>query len=85
MISFVKNNNHNIPSFLESADRFLQFLYELNILSFIEDIQDESFIRWCFRERSYSNVAPKVKTHLKYQIHYGFSKALNIGKPIARK
>ncbi|MDO9067053.1 MAG: funZ protein, partial [Deltaproteobacteria bacterium] len=82
---YFKKNSIAKPDFLESLDGFLQFLYELNVLSYVEETNDETWVRWCFRERSYSNIAPKVKTHLRYEIHYGLSKALNVGKPLVRK
>lgn len=70
------------PKLMESYDRFLQFLYDNNIIAYIEDAKDESYMRWCFRERTYSNVSPKIKTHSRYTIHYGLHKALNVGKTV---
>ncbi len=75
-----------IPQFFESSDIFLQFLYEQNVICYIE-IDDqpgdsERFIRWCFRERTLSNLAPKVRTHVNYEIFYGLTKALNVGRPV---
>lgn len=70
------------PKLMENYDKFLQFLFDNNIIAYFEDTSDESFMRWCFRERTYSNVSPKVKTHSRYTIHYGLHKALNIGKTI---
>ncbi|MEA1899078.1 MAG: funZ protein, partial [Bacteroidota bacterium] len=79
-IKFISENEKAKPAFFETADRFLQFLYDLNILCYVEETLDEPFMRWCFRERNFSNISPKVKTHLHYVIHYGFRKALNLGK-----
>ena len=79
-IEFISENKKEKPVFFETADKFLQFLYDLNILCYVEETIDEPFIRWCFRERNFSNISPKVKTHSRYEIHYGFSKALNLGK-----
>lgn len=73
-----------LPQFFESADGFLQFLYEQNVVCYIErddeDERSEQFIRWCFRERTPSNLAPKVRTHVEYEIFYGLTKALNVGR-----
>jgi len=80
LIKFISENEKAKPAFFETADRFLQFLYDLNILCYVEDTLDEHFMRWCFRERNFSNISPKVKSHLRYEIHYGFQKALNLGK-----
>jgi len=66
---------------------FLQFLYELNVICYIEkdatnDAEQERFIRWCFRERTLSNMAPKVRVGVEYEIFYGLSKALNVGRSV---
>jgi cold shock CspA family protein len=65
---------------------FLQFLYEQNVVCFKERDPEneyaEPFIRWCFRERSLSNMAPKVRIGVEYEVFYGLSKALNVGRPV---
>jgi hypothetical protein len=76
---FILNNHKDIPEFVESDDKFLQFLYDSNIVSYIEQTELEPLFRWCYRERSPSNISPKVKLGLKYRIHYGLHKALNVG------
>lgn len=76
---FIINNHTDIPKFVESENDFLQFLYDSNILCFIEDIEGERFFRWCYRERSPSNISPKVSPNAVYRIHYGLTKALNVG------
>ncbi|ARX08058.1 MULTISPECIES: P-loop ATPase, Sll1717 family [Proteus] len=69
------------PKFMTTANDFLQFLFDLNVICYIETTEDNNkFIRWCFRERSYANISPKVKTGVKYQIFYGLAKSLNVGK-----
>jgi hypothetical protein len=79
---YVVRNNILPPKFFESADTFLQFIYELNVICYIEHSKNERFIRWCFRERNYSNIAPKVKSNEEYQIHYGLIRALHLGKKL---
>jgi hypothetical protein len=81
-ISFSKSNNISLPSFFETRDKFLQFLYELNVICYLDRVEGELWMRWCYRERSYSNISPKVRTNSEYRIHYGLMKALNIGKII---
>lgn len=75
-----------LPKFFESANVFLQFLYEQNVICFKERDPEnqgaEPFLRWCFRERTLSNLAPKVRIGVDYEIFYGLSKALNVGRPI---
>lgn len=74
------------PQFLEATDAFLQFLYEQNVICYKEMDEDDSkaepFIRWCFRERTPSNLSPKVRPYVDYEIFYGLLKALNVGRRI---
>ena len=76
---FILNHHNNIPEFVENQDAFLQFLYDTNILCFIEELDYDRFFRWCYRERSPSNISPKVRPGTRYRIHYGLLKALNVG------
>src|SRR6202035_1059180 len=76
-----------LPQFFESAPGFLQFLYEQNVICYkkrdVSGFQDaESFTRWCFRERTLSNMAPNVRIGVEYESVVGLSKALNVGRPI---
>ncbi len=80
LISYLKDNSKNIPQFLETGDTFLQFIYELNIICYVEKTELPEFVRWCFRERHYANLNPKVKTNVEYKIHNGIAKSLNIGR-----
>lgn len=88
-ISECTGSGKALPQFFESADVFLQFLYEQNVLCYVESDLDnqssEKFIRWCFRERTLSNLSPKIRTHVDYEIFYGLTKALNVGRPIKVK
>lgn len=83
-MDYLALNKITPPAFFESADTFLQFIYELNIICYVEDTAQKSFPRWCYRERTYANIAPKVKSQLRYEIHYGLSKALNVGRRFLR-
>ena len=79
-IEFITEKEITKPPFCESADGFLQFLYALNVLCYLEETYDgKVLVNMCFRERDYSNISPKVKTHLRYEIHYGLRRALNLG------
>ena len=76
----ILEKHDNIPEFVESEENFLQFLYDANIISYVEETdRGEFFYRWCYRERAISNFFPKVKLGLIYRIHYGLLKALNFG------
>lgn len=71
------------PKFMSSSAEFLQFLYDLNVICYIEKTEDnKTFIHWCFKDRTYSNISPKIKLEATYEIFYGMSKALNTGKKL---
>jgi hypothetical protein len=74
------------PKFMATPNDFLQFLFDLNVICYIENTEDNKpFIHWCFRDRSYANISPKVKTGVEYQVFYGLAKALNVGKEFKKK
>lgn len=79
---YIDSTSKNRPKFTATANEFLQFLYDLNIICYIEYSKDKSekFIHWCFKEKSYSNLSPKIKENREYQIFYSLTKALKIGK-----
>ena len=86
-IAFEKLSEHvrslatGVPKFMATPNDFLQFLYDLNIICYIERTeQHKPFIHWCFKDRSYANISPKVKTNAEYEIFYGLAKSLNVGK-----
>ncbi|MEZ5423092.1 MAG: hypothetical protein R2682_08370 [Pyrinomonadaceae bacterium] len=83
--AFVQANSIVKPDFFETPDIFLQFLYELNVISFSEYVGDEVFVRWSFRERNVGNFSPKVKVGESYSVHRGLSRALNTGRTIWRR
>ncbi|THD31770.1 MAG: funZ protein [Flavobacterium johnsoniae] len=84
--NYVEKNNIIVPVFFESSDSFLQFLYDLNVISYVEDTENsEPHIRWSFRERTYSNVNPKVKEGVRYFIHYGLQKAFKTGSKYQKR
>ncbi len=76
----VLNYHTRVPEFVETPDVFLQFLYDSNILCYIEDAGGKPLFRWCYRERKPSNISPKVQLGMRYRVHYGLMKALNLGK-----
>ena len=75
----LENLYHKIPEFASSKESFIQFLYDTNIICYIEDSEDGPMFRWCYRERNFSRIAPKIKFDVRYRVHYGLHKALNIG------
>jgi cold shock CspA family protein len=98
-ITECKRGGEDLPKFFETSYAFLQFMYEQNVICYKEkgslargDEPDGTnqfdegsvFFRWCFRERTLSNMAPKVKTGVEYEIFYGLTKALNLGLRLRR-
>ena len=77
---YLKNSKVQ-PSFADSPDVLLQFLYDLNIICYIAETYDnQRFFGFCYRDRSPSNIAPKVRTHVRYRVHFGLRRAINVGK-----
>jgi hypothetical protein len=86
LTEFLNRNHEKLPAFATTADKFLQFLYDLNVISYIAETEDgQPFFGFCFRERTTTNIAPKVKTGVRYEIHYGLMKALDLGKKFRRQ
>ena len=78
-----KRRNVDTGAFLD-ADGFLQFLYDLNVISYKEKIDmGVTHIHWCYRDRSYANISPSVKVDAEYQVFYGLYKALDFGRKVS--
>ncbi len=77
---FIEKNVKHEPSFSKTPDIFLQFLYDTNVICYVVDTDSGPFFGWCYRDRTPSNIAPKVRTHARYDVHYGLMKALDLGK-----
>jgi len=82
---FLKKNVKHVPVFCDTPDIFLQFLYDLNMISYVLDTNDGPFFGWCYRERTPSNIAPKVRTNARYDVHYGLMKSLDLGKHFSKR
>jgi len=83
---YIESISAGRPRFMVTANDFLQFLFDLNVICYIEHTEDNKpFIHWCFRDRSYANISPKIKVGVKYQVFYGLAKALNVGKEFKKK
>lgn len=81
LLNFIKTTEKNIPNFMDTANGFLQFLYELNVICFVEDVEDHKpLIHWSFMDRSFANFSPKVKENVRYEIFYGLTRAVKTGK-----
>jgi hypothetical protein len=76
---YVLEKAEELPEFIDSAEMFLQYLYDANIICYIDNTGNDMIFRWCYRERSISNISPKVEFGKTYRFHYGLLKALNLG------
>lgn len=79
----VSVKNRKMSPFLEldDCDKFLQLLYDLNIICYYEkDRNGHEFFRFCYREREIHNLEPQIMTETNYSVHYSLLKALNLGK-----
>lgn len=92
----LSSSHVNIPDFLSTQEKFLQFIYDLNIIGYYEEVLEEEksdalrsskekFFHWCFRERTPSNLSPKIKPNVSYQVSYGLMKALDLGKKFKKE
>lgn len=65
-----------------SAEAFLQFWYDVNVIGYTEELQKggSNHYHWAMRERSASKVMPKIKHNCQYLIQSGVAKSLDIGK-----
>lgn len=72
---------HN-RQYLRDAESLLQFFYDVNVIGYREDTDDQSwtYYHWSYRERSLNNIAPKVKPVDDLIVNPGIAKALDIGK-----
>jgi cold shock CspA family protein len=64
-----------------APEAFLQFLYSLNILGYVErDELGTNFVHWCFRDRTPVKLRPQVKYDLAYTVHPGLARSLLVGR-----
>jgi hypothetical protein len=81
-VNYCTNHDINICSpIYEGAEKFLQTLFELNIISYLEDSNDADLLPrqfWHFRLRSDVDVRPCVRYDCNYRFHKGLATAFNI-------
>ena len=80
------STTNNIPKFMATPNEFLQFLFDINVICYIETPENggKPYFHWCFKDRNYANISPKVKSGVEYQVFYGLTKALNLGTTFNR-
>ena len=81
---YILENATDIPEFVEDPKRFLQLLYDSNIITAIEEGTDENnpYFHFSYREKSISNIQPKVPIdeNITYRFHYGLYKKVRFGR-----
>ncbi len=80
---YILNNATEIPEFVDDPKRFLQLLYDSNIIAAVEyKDEDNPFFHFSYREKSISNVEPKVPIEdtIIYRFHYGLYKKAKFGR-----
>ena len=67
--------------YLRDPEALLQFFFDVNVIGWRETMgeEHEKFTHFSFRERTLTNIAPKVKTTALLVVNPGVSKALDIG------
>jgi hypothetical protein len=64
----------------ETPEQFLQLLYSMNVIGYAEKAASgESFIHYCFRDRSPVVLNPKVVVGEQYRTHAGLARSLMVG------
>ena len=79
---YVLDNAKDIPQFVEDPKAFLQLLYDSNVITAIESDEYTRFFHFAYREKSPSNIAPKVPygPEYSYRFHYGLYKKAKMGR-----
>jgi len=81
---WISGESVQAKEYLRDPEALLQFFFDVNIIGYRENVGDdrerqERFIHFSFRERTLTNIAPKVKTTALLVVNPGVAKALDIG------
>lgn len=82
--AWISGESVRATEYLRDAEALLQFFFDVNIIGYRERVGDdlvrqEQFVHFSFRERTLTNIAPKVKTAALLVINPGVAKSLDIG------
>lgn len=70
-----------ISDFLLDKDVFLQLLYDMNFICYVDyDYYNNPYYKYSYREKSFSNLHPKIKLNINYKIHTAIARGLNVGR-----
>lgn len=78
---WIEGEKVQATEYLRDAEALLQFFFDVNVIGYRENMGDEheKFVHFSFRERTLTNIAPKVKTTAVLVVNPGVAKALDIG------
>ena len=81
-VEYILDNAKDIPPFVEDPNKFLQLLYDCNIITAIEIVGDNVYFHFSYREKSLTNIAPEVlcDKSMEYRFHYGLYKKAKLGR-----
>lgn len=79
-VDYILENAKEIPQFVEDPKKFMQLLYDSNVITAIE--KGGRFFHFSYREKSPSNIAPEVpyEKDMEYRFHYGLYKKAQMGR-----
>jgi hypothetical protein len=79
--NWIRGERVRAIEYLRDAQALLQFFYDVNVIGYREALghDSENFVHFSFRERTLTNIAPKIKTAAVLIVNPGVSKALDIG------
>lgn len=79
--NWVAGEKVQATEYLRDPEALLQFFFDVNVIGWRETMgeENEKFTHFSFRERTLTNIAPKVKITALLVINPGVSKALDIG------
>lgn len=70
-----------ISEFLLDRDVFLQLLFDMNFICYVDyDYLNNPYYKFSYREKSFSNLHPKIRLNSNYKIHPAIARGLNVGR-----
>lgn len=81
---WISGESVRATEYLRDAEALLQFFFDVNIIGYRESVgheleRQERFVHFAFRERTLTNISPKVKTTALLVVNPGVAKSLDIG------
>ncbi len=87
--NWINGESVSAVEYIRDPEALLQFFYDVNIIGYRENVgEGDRHYHFAYRERTLTNVAPKLKHGASMMINPGIAKALDIGlrtKPTSAK